>query len=208
MDKLLYFVRMTDAALERSLDSFTDLAFFEEDTYGLDDDDDDIYEAEDDNNNNHDDVTDDDDALYDDDDDEDELEFDENFGEDDEDSAVGATLMTATIGNEIVSLWKKRRTKLVSDYAIAAWMLSPIDEIRLQVSEHHNGSDCLTVERVLTKLYSGDDVDMGTLVDQFWVEWEMFHSKTGESYGRKFIWNSQLLRCDGKSHKWKTHLPL
>ena len=67
-----------------------------------------------------------------------------------------------------------------------------------------DGPDRLVVEQLITKPYSGhdDSVDIGEVIDQFWIEWDKFHSKKGETYSRKYIWNSQLLHQDGKSHEW------
>ena len=37
---------------------------------------------------------------------------------------------TKTLGQKVIDIWNKRRDKLVSDFSIAGWLLSPIPEIR------------------------------------------------------------------------------
>jgi hypothetical protein len=46
-----------------------------------------------------------------------------------------------TIGACILNAWRHRHKKLVSDYAITAWMLSPVDDIMAEASTNHSGED-------------------------------------------------------------------
>jgi len=46
-----------------------------------------------------------------------------------EDSGEQST--TKTLGEKVIDLWNKRRDKLVTDFSIAGWLLSPLPEIRI-----------------------------------------------------------------------------
>ena len=115
MDKLYYFVRMTDKAIEKSVGALDDLKFFEDESGNT-------MEALFDNDN---------------DDDVDDSKSDEDVGDDGDDGRTDGNEMRDSedsdnsdnddfvddLGKRVESLWKKRRMALVSDYAMTSTCL-------------------------------------------------------------------------------------
>jgi len=96
--------------------------------------------------------------------------------------------------------WNKRRKKLVHDYSITGWMLSPIPAIMEDAVKHHKGFHRLAVDRLIKKLLapSSDffteqhrNEAVGNLLNTFWTEHEHFHSKGGPFANREHIWQSK-----------------
>jgi hypothetical protein len=111
----------------------------------------------------------------------------------------------------INSLWKKRRPDLVHAYSVAAWLVSPISEVREDSKLNKTGEHILIVEGLLAKLYKdelGDFKNLGDLYNKFWEEYEQFSNMTGVYSGRNHIWISNDVQ-DGRSHFWhkKNTLP-
>ena len=101
------------------------------------------------------------------------------------------------LGSNIIELWRRRRTKLVSDFAIAGWLLSPLEEVRGHVKQNREGYHDTAMDRILQKMYHYlTEEELGNVMDTFWTEYDTFVNRTGASYGagRKYIWNSELLR--------------
>jgi len=104
-------------------------------------------------------------------------------------------------GNElvenIVQLWRKHRSSLVTDFAVAGWMLSPLDVVQNDVANNRDGDHNLAVDRVLSKIFHHQtEEELGTNKDRFCTEYQQFSKKSGESFGdaRKYIWNSESLQ--------------
>ena len=191
MDKLYYCVRMTDSALEKSLKTLDDVDFFSSDVYHLDKDTDRVDADPDVNQSTADDST--VDSADDDGDNSEKSEDDESVEE------------STDLGTLILLSWNKRRLKLASDFAIAAWMLCPIDEIMNHVKENRCGEHNLAMDRVIKVMfYDLDPALLAVTVDIFWTEFEAFHGRRGTghpAFDRDYIWNSQHLR-EGSSHLW------
>ena len=126
--------------------------------------------------------------------------------EDEDDEAVDDTMLS--IGTRIKNAWGRRRKKLISDYAITAWLLSPVKEIMADANEHHTGDDREAVNRLLTKLLvvpcateAATDLAKGQVMNSFWEEFEQFHSRTGPFANKPHIWNSKDLNTN-QSHVW------
>lgn len=58
---------------------------------------------------------------------------------------------TKSLGQKVKDIWQKRRGKLVSDYAIAGWLLSPIPEIYEDSKTNITQSHKCAVDRLLKK---------------------------------------------------------
>ena len=95
--------------------------------------------------------------------------------------------------------WNKRRKKLVHDYSITGWMLSPIPAIMEDAVKHHTGFHRLAVDRLIKKLLAPSNnydteelrnVAVGHILNTFWTEHEFFHSKSGPFANREHIWQS------------------
>ena len=106
----------------------------------------------------------------------------------------------SNIVDQFRQAWGKRRKKLVHDYSITGWMLSPIPMIMADAAANHTGYHRLAVDRLIKKLMapSGDfatEVDrhiaVGHLLNTFWTEHEIFHSKCGAFGNREHIWQSK-----------------
>ncbi|MFN7263246.1 MAG: hypothetical protein ACK5TW_00035, partial [Cyanobacteriota bacterium] len=157
MDKLLFYVRRMDRCLEKSKETLDEL---EEKTKGvswrvLNDLDD--TNAHSDNSESDDDHTEVDDSS-------------DNTIDDTE-----GIQSTKTLGQKVIDIWQKRRPKLVSDFAIAGWLLSPIPEIFADSKANMDGAHKAAVDRLLKKMYAAelaDDSDelariMNTFCDEF-----------------------------------------
>lgn len=98
--------------------------------------------------------------------------------------------------------------KLAHEYAITAWMLSPIDEVMKDAKENHTGEDVKAVESLVVRLMVSHDLcseafiqKKATVLNNFWKEHEIFHSKGGDYSARPHIWKSDdLEQC--RSHVW------
>jgi hypothetical protein len=199
-DSLYYFIRRTDKALEWSTRSFNTVTYFttaisdpsviRDLMDNLDSRDDPVEEDEDDFQS----------MLPDEYGDESDVE-----AESDADSTVGLPFAETgrDLGCNIVSLWKKRKENMVSDFCIAGWLLSPLEEVMMDVRTARSTEVTDAMDRILSKFYYRMKEDeLGELKDTFWTEWDEFINKTGRfGFGRKYIWNSDLIR-KRKSAKW------
>jgi Protein of unknown function (DUF 659) len=201
-DCLYYFVRKTDKAMEYSTRAFETVSYFStavNDPSVLDDLLRDGHDA---------------DGLRDDDDDKDDDELasmlraghdEDGEGLSDDESTLGVPLAATgeQFGRNIKTLWAKRKVNMVSDFCIAGWLLSPLEEVMVDVKTARNGDSNNAMDRILNKMYHNrTDDELGVIKDLFWTEWNEFNSKTGRyGHGRKYIWNSELIR-NRKSAQW------
>jgi hypothetical protein len=203
-DSLYYFIRKTDKAMEWSTRSFSTVSYFTEaieDPNVLEDI---VLDGAEFEGEPVDDIDDDD-------------EFDnllvsghdegdeDGEGLSDDDSVLGVDLGSTgeQFGRSIVSLWRKRKVNMESDYCVAGWLLSPLEDVMCDVKASKTGDHNEAMDRILTKMYHNrNDEELGNVKDKFWTEWEDFNSKTGRyGAGRKYIWNSDLIR-KRKSAQW------
>ena len=56
----------------------------------------------------------------------------------------------------MLQLWNARKLKIEHDFAIAAWSLCFVKEVREDVAARINGSHREAIERVIRKLYFDD----------------------------------------------------
>ena len=106
-------------------------------------------------------------------------------------------------GRQLVTLWNHRRINMESDFCIAGWFLSPLEEVMTHVKVGRTGQNTAAMDRILDKFYHNcTEEELGRIKDIFWTEFEEFHNKMGRfGFGRKYIWNSELIRqC--LSAKW------
>jgi len=111
-----------------------------------------------------------------------------------------------TLGTRVSDIWKKRRDSLVSDFAIAGWLLSPIPEIYEDSKEHMTADHHDAVDRLLKKMMASDLADdseeLALIMNTFWTEFEDFKSKSGH-FDKAYIWSPQNHDLvTGKSHIW------
>jgi hypothetical protein len=185
MDKLFYYVRRMDQTLEKSAAILNDLESRMQGT---------SWRILKDINPNYDPNT--------------ETEMFEEYTEDDESTDSNALDQdtTASLGQKVKNLWFRRKDKLVTDFAIAGWLLSPIPEVYNDSSTHMTGEHRDAVDRLLHKMmgsdFADDSDDLAEIMNTFWEEFESFKTKTGH-FQKAYIWSSanrDLLL--GKSHLW------
>ena len=128
---------------------------------------------------------------------------------DDEEEGVAPTPVT-TMYQSIATAWHKRQGALVHDYAIAGWLLLPVQEIRADVTSNMTMDVRKALERVTLKLlgYASTKKQQGEMLNTLWAQYEHFQNKTGHYASRDHIWSSPDLER-GDSHVWhrKNTLP-
>lgn len=128
-------------------------------------------------------------------------------GYSDDDSRLDLNVGVGTgrdFGQNIITLWNKRKGQMVSDYAIAGWLLSPLEDVMIDVKNGRTRESNEAMDRILNKQYHNlTEDELGMVKDKFWTEFNEFSTKTGRfGGGRRYIWNSELLR---KRHSAKWH---
>ena len=182
MDKLFYYVRRMDISLDKSKNIMDDVEKqFKASSWRT------LYDI----NSNEEDSNDSDTPQS---------EYDsETCAEEDSDT-------TTTLGQKVLDIWNKRRKKLINDFTIAGWLLSPIPEVYSDASIHSTGEHRLAMERLLKKMYAtelADDSDeFAILFNDFWADFEHFKSRTGP-FNKPYIWKeSNPDLHSGRSHMW------
>lgn len=193
MDKLLFYVRRMDQTLEKSKSILDELeermkgpawrALNDIKCSDLEDDDDESCVVEDDDIG--------------------------TLASTDDDCVTGNN--NKSLGEQVEHIWMKRRDKLVTDFAIAGWLLSPLPDVYADSSLHMTGEYREAVDRLLQKImaseYSDDSDELSHIMNTFWDEFEQFKSKTGP-FQKSYIWsdtNRDLLV--GKSYLWHKKIP-
>ena len=101
----------------------------------------------------------------------------------------------------MLAAWNRRKDKLQSDLAIAAWMLSVSEDTRRDVKARKNGGHHDAMERVIKKLFAKDvDANVDEIIDKFWDEHKHFLNKTGP-FANKGRWASKDVAA-GNSATW------
>lgn len=166
MDKLYFYVRRMDKTLEKSKAILDEIESKTQGQYWCTVNDLTI-----------------DDNIPDDDTDNDSFYEESDSNTDSTSSSEEETRSTKTLGDKVIDIWNKRRYKLVTDFAIAGWLLSPIPDIYEDSKIHMNGHHRKTVKRLLKKLMGshlpGDSDELSEIMNNFWEEFEQFKSKAG-----------------------------
>jgi hypothetical protein len=188
MDKLFFYVRRMDMTIEKSKNI---LDLMEERTLGISwrvindiqipsFDDGDSESLIDDNDN-------------------------DSLDSSDDDSTQDGT--DQSLGQRVTGIWFKRRDKLVTDFSIAGWLLSPIPQVYNDCKQSMTGEHRNAVERLLIKMmgseFADDSDELASLLYFFWEEFEQFQSRSGP-YEKSHIWNLSINRdlLLGKSYLW------
>jgi hypothetical protein len=111
--------------------------------------------------------------------------------------------------NTVMRIWLRRRSKLVHDYALVGFLLSPNERIMARAKDLYANS-CIfgdAVERLIGKLlvpscFVGDDRkrSLAGLVDKFWDEHVSFLTRTGV-LGGELMWMSAK-GDQVQAHRW------
>ena len=113
---------------------------------------------------------------------------------------------TTTLGQKVLDIWNKRRNKLINDFTVAGWLLSPIPEVYQDAGTNSTGEHRNAIDRLLKKMYASelaDDSDeLADLFNDFWEEFEHFKSRTGP-FNKQYIWKeSNPDLHNGCSYMW------
>ena len=132
---------------------------------------------------------------------EDEEECESSDSDDDNHESLVRSIHDQHITTKIAAVWRHRKKKFNSNYAITGWILSTIPQIQEDVLARMKGWHRDSNEHVITKLYAHDiDVDIGTICDTFWNEFKHFQQKIGV-FASPARWNTADA-VNGKSHLW------
>lgn len=63
------------------------------------------------------------------------------------------------LGDTIMELWKKRKTKLVHDYSLTGWIMSPIPMVYADVNNCKQYEARMAMRRVFKQLFFADAAD-------------------------------------------------
>ena len=78
---------------------------------------------------------------------------DEGISDDDSDLGLPFGSTGEQFGTNIRTLWAKRKVNMVSDFCIAGWLLSSLDEVMKDVKSARNVFSNQAMDRILNKLY-------------------------------------------------------
>ena len=186
MDKLFFYVRRMDKTLEKSRAVLDDM---ENQTKGT------VWRVLNDNNITFDESR--PDIDYVDEEEESDVSTDSEFFDD---------YTKMTLGQKVLEIWSKRRSRLVTDFAIAGWLLCPILDIYKDSSSEQNGDHRSAVDRLLKKMmgseFADDSDELALIMNTFWEEFEQFKTKSGP-FEKAYIWSETNTDLNlGKSHIW------
>ncbi len=106
------------------------------------------------------------------------------------------------LGDHMVFLWEKRKTQLVSDFAVLGWLVSVVPEIILDAKSYtHDERE--RAERCLKQLWhpqSAVESQFQKNLNKFFFELSKFHNREGP-YDNKRIW-CDTYALTGQSHLW------
>ena len=105
--------------------------------------------------------------------------------------------------------WKERKFILDHDYAITAWILCVVPEVRESVKNTMTGTHRLAVEQVIERLHVPPcpnpskevcNMKISVIIDTFWEEFKHFSNQTGD-FSKASRWLTSPVRA-AKSHLW------
>ena len=95
-------------------------------------------------------------------------------------STIDDSLDDVNLGDLMLERWMLQKSKLEHDFAVTAWVLCVMKEVRDDVKERMNGKHCKAIERVILKLYFKDEVGINERLNQFWKEFKHWQNRTGK----------------------------
>ena len=113
------------------------------------------------------------------------------------------------LGIKIQRCWEIWKARLQHDYAVTAWALCVMPDVRRGVTEHLTGVQRDAMERVVRKLHESPGANKNTaivgksvddIVDLFWDEFKAFRNKSAP-FDKEAQRNS-MHALSGKSHLW------
>ena len=64
----------------------------------------------------------------------------------------------------------QNKSRIESDFAITAWALCAMPELRADVAARMNGHHCEAIKHVIRKLYTNDAQDIAIIINDFWKQ--------------------------------------
>ena len=132
--------------------------------------------------------------------------------DDDDDDDEDSESYSLTLSGKIEWHWNHRKEKLEHEYAVTAWALCVMEDVREDVSQRLNnagGKYRDAIEKVVSRLHQlpcanthPDVLKMteGEIIDVFWNEFKAFHNKT-EPFHQPARWSTSDV-LNGQSHLW------
>jgi hypothetical protein len=142
----------------------------------------------------------------------DETDEDNDDNDDDDDDVDDSSSFFMTLSGKIEWHWNHRKGKLEHEYAVTAWALCVMEDVRQDVCQRLNdegGKYHVAIERVVKRLHqlpcanTHPDVPMmteGEITDNFWNEFRAFRNKT-EPFHQPARWSTSDV-INGRSHIW------
>jgi hypothetical protein len=97
--------------------------------------------------------------------------------------------------------WEKRKGKLESDFAITAWALCVLPEVRADVAIRYTGVHHDAIDRTIERLYARDvHADIAKIKDEFFTDLKKFKKKR-DPYNNASRWNVPDV-VEGRSYLW------
>jgi hypothetical protein len=136
----------------------------------------------------------------------------DNANDDDDDDDDDSASYTLTLSGKIAWHWDHRKEKLEHEYAVTAWALCVMEDVRQDVSLRLNdlgGKYRDAIETVVTRLHQLPCANMhpdvhkmteGEIIDIFWDEFKAFQNKT-EPFHQPARWSTSDV-LNGRSHIW------
>jgi Protein of unknown function (DUF 659) len=98
---------------------------------------------------------------------------------------------------QIILSWRARFKQMTNPYVYAGWTLSPHSIIQNHVKENLNGGIKEIISSLVLKLLVAPDDDAqrydqscGSVLNQYWSEWDEFNTRTGKFAATKHFWKS------------------
>ena len=113
------------------------------------------------------------------------------------------------LGEQILVKWKERKFMLDHDYAITAWILCVMPEVRESVKNTMTGTHRLAVEQVIERLHAPPclnpskevgNINISDIIYTFWGKFKDFSNQTGD-FSKPGRWLTSDVRA-AKSHLW------
>jgi len=117
------------------------------------------------------------------------------------DNDADSTVEADTVGGRMLQYWNERKERLEHDFAIAAWALCIMPEVRADVAARMTGHHREAIERVINKLYKNSEEDIDEVINDFWKQFKHWQKKTGKYAVNEGRWHVLEVKT-GASHIW------
>ena len=113
-----------------------------------------------------------------------------------------------SLPSQVLSLWNKRKSKLLHDFAHVAYLLNPHPKVMAEAAQTKSLVHDQAVERLITKLYLSKILkgqerkeEVARLVDLFWNEYADFTGRSNLFNSEHTMWIIAA-KDDNKPYEW------